>query len=722
MLFLVLLAAQVQQPSLDTLTSLAKKKDIAALAKYSTGDGSEFKVLNGGAYDVGKFGWQAQDLVLQEAGSFVVLTTPLTSQDIGELLFQRVGSKLKYIDEQEKDGLRLRHHKVRVTFNVDRKQASLTDEISAEVTPNDKKFHALRFSPCYRVNSITDGSNPITYRQTGGVVMIPKQKPGKLRLFVSYSGTVDLPDYAGSITPSVITLTNDYWYPMVNRMPSTYEIAVVPPDSTWTVVGQGKYMGKEQGQKQPGEMFDMKLPAVYWSLTVLKTKHVAEQIDGRTLQMWSPRVPEERMKLQPKLYAPIIKLFDTSFAPFPFDSYGALDSPTYGGGALEAYSYATYGGGLPAEDAHEPSHTWWGGILPNTYLKSFWNESFAVWSQDFFQREVPIGNNLERRDAFQTVCMPQDDYNEAPLMKSGAAIGAAAGSLGYGKGALVLAMLEQMIGTTNFVECLKDWIKNHPKGEPAEWEDFEAVVLRRMAQYNLKDFFDDWFRRSGFANVSLNNANYATGKFTGKLSWVGPRFRMPIELIFENKGGGRQVQTLDTKSVNADGSFTISMPSFKPSKVYFDPYHKALRVGPAPKFNSFSEQAFRYKIVRDAKHPEYMEAFPSVGGKPDLSDLDKKFLIGHPSTMPELKDLCAKVGFGVNGDLLTYQGTTLNLKEGGAIAIVELGGGKRCAIGLGKCEMHPNIGTGYVGLVDSLGRMLRGKSHFPANPESGLQL
>ena len=296
MLLIAFLLATHQQPSIETLTTLAKKKDIAGLSKYSTGDGSEFRVLKGGSYEVGKFGWSAAPLRMPGAGEFVVLTTPLTSEDIGELLFEREGSKLKFIDEQEKDGLRLRHHKVHVSFNVSEKKAYLTDTVSAEVTSNSHNFHALRFSPCYRVSSITDGTKPVPFKQTGGIVMIPKQKPGKVNLAIAYSAMVNLPNYAGSINPDVITLTNDYWYPMVNRMPSTYEITVVPPSSEYTVVGQGNYVGKETGVKQPGEKFDMSLPAVYWSLTVLKTKHVAEKIDGRTLQMWSPRVPQEKKR------------------------------------------------------------------------------------------------------------------------------------------------------------------------------------------------------------------------------------------------------------------------------------------------------------------------------------------------------------------------------------------------------------------------------------------
>lgn len=694
----------------DAIQTYVTKRDYAKLKSLSIGDGKEWEVLKGGAYDVGSKGWKVLDAAPAFASKYVVVTTPLTSQDIGELLFERAGNKLKYVDEQEYDGLRLRHHKLRVSFKIADKMVQITDEVVGRVTDEGSKIHCLRFSPCYKIASITDGSKAVPFLQTGGIVMIPKQKPGAVKFFITYSGVVNLPNYAGSITPNSASLTNDYWYPMVNRYPTTYDIAVVPPESDWKVIAQGNYVGKEEGLKEPGEKFQMNLPAVYWSLTVLKTKQYAEKIDGRTLQIWSPRIPVDRMKLQPALYAPIIKLFDENFAKFPFDSYGALDSPTYGGGALEAYSYATYGGGLPAEDAHEPSHTWWGGILPNTYLKSFWNESFAVWSEGYYAREVPIGNRLDRREAFAPLNTVSPDYNDAPLMKSGAGIGAAAASLGYGKGAKVLAMLEQLIGTTNLLDAMQTWIRTHPKFEPAEWEDFEKIVLNLNKGRNLQSFFDDWFRRPGYATVDLASASFSNGKLNGKLKWTGPTFRMPLELWMDDAAGAKSVVLLDTKDCDASGAFSISVGTVKPVKVYFDPYHKALRTGPVANQMSFESSARRLKVYRDDSG--FMPTLrSSLNELP--ADLDGVLIVGHPDKTPRMKELCRKAGFEVKGNTLNYKSVTVDLNVCGAVAMIELEDGKKCGIALGKTAMFPNTGRARVALVDNLGRLLRAEIQFP---------
>ena len=150
--------------------------------------------------------------------------------------------------------------------------------------------------------------------------------------------------------------------------------------------------------------------------------------------------------------------------------------------------------------------------------------------------------------------------------------------------------------------------------------------------------------------------------------------------------------------------------------------HRALRVAPAPKFSSFAAAFPSLKVLRDPNQKYLVDGPRGETAPAFIDDLNGKFLIGHPDSMPQMKALCVKAGFSVNGDLLTFQGTTINLKSAAAVAIVDLGEGKHCAIGLGTCRMTPNLGHGFVGVVDELGRMLRGRTHFPATPDTALPI
>ena len=701
-------------PTLDNLNGFARKRDIKALAALSTGDGSEFHILKGGAYEVGKFGWKVEALEPKfSPRKFVVFTTPLTSEDTGELLFERTAGKLKFISELDPEPIRLSHHNLDIKFSTNDKSVSILDQVSFKNLGQVKgDVTEFRFSPCYKVSAITDGAVPVPFQQVGGIVMIPRPK-ADATYTISYKGTVNLPLYAGAISPNNVTLTNDYWYPLVNRWPTTYELTVEHP-ADWEVVAQGNDLGSKPSKDGVSTSFRMDIPAVYWSFTVGKMRHIETEIDGLKHHMWSTNLTEEKMRYQPRFNAHILNFFSRSFGAYPFKQWGSLDSPTYGGGALEAYSFATYGEGwLPDADPHEPSHTWFGGILPNTYLRSFWNEGFAVWSEGFYQRECALGSTEDRRSAFVKVISPSEEYNSAPLMASGVSIGAPASSLGYGKSGDVLAMLEQLIGTSNFLDAIKEWVRVHPKGTPAEWEEFEAIVLRRNQGLALKDFFDDWFRRPGYASVSLTGLSYSPGKLSGRLVWKGPRFRMPLEIWMENKAGIRQSITLDTKDTASDGSFTINLLGFAPKTVYFDPLHRALRDGAGPRFDDFEDAVRGMKIYRDSATPDVMKCY--TADLTELNDLNKVLIVGHPDTTPKLRELCIKAGFSVKGQNLTFRGTTIDLTKTGAVAVVELGEGKRCAIALGKCDLAPKIGKAYVGLVDDIGRMLRGTTRFPLN-------
>jgi hypothetical protein len=704
-------------PSLDTLNELAKKRDAKALASFSIGDGSEFKILRGGAYDVGRFGWKVEAFEPKFTKSkFVVFTTPLTSQDTGELLFERVGGKLKFISELDPEPIRLAHHKLNMTLSPERKEVGIVDEVTTTVQRQVKaEVATFRFSPCYKVSSITDGTSPVPFQQVGGIVIIPTPKVDT-RFVITYNGTVNLPQYAGSILPNNVSLTNDYWYPLVNRWPTTYELTVEHP-AEWEVIAQGNRLDSKPSKGGLQTTYKMDLPAIYWSFTVGKMRHIETDLDGLKHHVWSTNLTEEKMRYQPRFNSHILGFFSRSFGAYPFKQWGSLDSPTYGGGALEAYSFATYGEGwLPDADPHEPSHTWFGGILPNTYLKSFWNEGFAVWSEGLYERECALGSTEDRRAAFVKVCNPAEDHNDAPLMASGVSIGGAASSLGYGKSGDVLSMLEQLIGTSNMLEAIKEWVRIHPKGTPAEWEEFEAIILRRNQSLALKDFFDDWFRRPGYAQVSLTGLSYAPGKLSGRLNWTSPKFRMPLEIWMENATGARQSVMLDTKECAEDGSFTISILGFTPKKIFFDPYRRALRAGPTPRFDSYGDLSQSMKIYRDPATPLYMTSYESSAK--ELGDLDRVLIIGHPDSTPKMKDLCVKAGFSVKGQNLTYRGTTIDLTKTGAVAIVDLGEGKRCGIALGKCDLAPKLGKAHVGLVDDLGRMLRGATRFPLNASS----
>lgn len=666
---------------------------------------SPFRIVTTpGAFDVGRFGWKAVEISPKEKWpGYIVLSTPLTTQDTGELVFQVENGKLRYIPESDLLGARIQRHQFNLHFLPDKKSVEASDRMTVTITQNAPWI--FRMAPAYRVESITDDTGAaVGFRQGGGVVVVDPASPGSRDYHVKYGAVVDLPGFAGSISSTEATLTNDYWYPSIGRLPAPYEISIKAP-ANWTAVGQGEKVSETVDGNEKVTRYRMDLPVTYYSVSAAPYRMVHRVVEGRTFSFWSLRMRPEEMELQAELFAPVLKFYE-KFAPFPFTGYGAVDSEVYGGGALEAYSFATYGGGLPDEDAHEPAHTWWGGIMDNTYLNSMWNESFAVYCEGLYRREVPIGNQSERRRAFVSVGGTEAEYDVQSIEHSGVAFGGVSRELGYGKGALVLQLLEELIGTQSMIRTMHEWIAQHPKGEPADWPEFEKIARKVNPQVDLAGFFDDWLKRPGHAEFSAT-ATYSARHLVIKLAFDGPTFRGPIDFLIDLDNGTRLYSTQILREFrNGVATFSLPVPA-KPKQVSVDPWRKWIRkIAPEEtpaQLASFDLDDYAYV---DPKHKDWANTAVALDRWP--IDLQHKVLVGDPDSTPQMSDLCRKAGFEVRGDLLTWKGTTISLSKGRALAVIDLPDGKQCVIALGKSRIKPHTGQARTVLTDEFGRFLRG--------------
>lgn len=706
-LALALLLLGQSGPDLATLDSLAVKRDVQALDRYVEGPKgaiSPFRIMQtGGAYEVGRFGWHALDLATVDGRKLVVFSTPLTSEDTGELVFERDGSLLRYLPEDDDLGVRVRHHAFDVRFDLSNKTATLTDEADFVKSAKAGKGFLIRMSPCYKVSRVSGASGDVPFTQAGGVVSLAAPPTADTFTYrFEYKGIVKLPNFAGSVSNKEATLTNDYWYPMIARQPASYSITLHGPKD-WIAVAQGEQVSSEVSGLERTTKFQMEMPVTYFSASVAPYKTVTIEKSGRKLSVWSLHMAEDRMRDQAAFYGPVIETYDKWFGKYPFSGYGAVISDVYGAGALEAYSFATYGN-VPGEDGHEPAHTWFGGILDNGYLHSFWNESFADYCDDLFRRHSPVGNESARTLAFVSTPQFQGDWDKAPVETAGAAHGGIAGSLGYGKGAYVLSMLEQELGTEQMIRCMRQWVTDRPTDRSAEWSDFEAAVAKVTGK-DFGWFWGQWLRRPGVADFTIDGVSWADGELMASVHFTGPAYRMPVEILASYPGGREAFL-----KGRIEGNGTLSIPCLKkPLRVSFDPWRKLLRKIHADEAPT-SIRRFAIKgVFREPAHPGYRKEFQrSVAELP--SDLDGLVIVGSPATMPALRRLCEQIGLRVEGNTASYNGTSVDLSEGTATALVELGGGKRCMIAMGATRWSINFGGSSVCLSDALGRFLDGKT------------
>ncbi len=679
--------------------------EVAALSKPF------FFLKSNGPYDTGRFGWSALELRAPGGGQFIVFSTKITSEDYGEFLFAFDGSKLtRYIPETETGGFRIRHQTMDIHFDIPNKRAMLHSSVRIQrAKPGGALL--LRLSPHYRVSKLhQQGERTLPFAQAGGIVAIQAPNEPEFTLSMSYSGVVDLPRYAGSITSREALLTNDYWYPMIGRMPATYEATVHVPKN-WMAVAQGELAKDIEGPEGRTMTWRMDVPVTYWSLSAAPYSTLSTEVGGRKFIIWSLSMTPEQMKLQAELSAPVLDFYEKTFAKYPFSFWGAVDSPQYGGGALEAYSFATYGSGwLPDEDTHEPAHTWWGGLINNTYLNSLWNESFANYSGGLYHRENPTGNRAEKRLAFIQDADPGPGYAAAPMSKSGVFIGPPSSSLGYGRGADVLQMLEFELGTESMIKSLRHWLANHPKGEPGEWEDFEKAVKAASGR-DMTTFFDEWVHRPGFVDFDIENVRWEGGAVVGDVAFRSEPYRLLCEAMLQYPDGKRSFTSIRFEPNGKRASFRIPTAA-KPALVSLDPYRRILR----PKRDNerpteLASALRRSKRFVDPGRTGWLKNVPSGAAITELpASLDNVFLVGSPDTLPVLRTLCDQAGFRVRGNQLEYDGTIIDLNKGGALAVLELPSGGQCLIGLGQTRRPAQLGRSRLAVFDDFGRFLRGKT------------
>lgn len=689
--------------SIDILDALAQKRDVAGVeAAADSSLAGKFAFLKGqGAFGVGRYGWRASEIKEVIGGRrFVVFHTALTTQDYGDQVFDWDGRTLtRLVHERETRGVLVRDLDVRLGFDVAGKRADIRVDVRFERLAEAKDAFFVRLADNYEVKAVFDPEGrPVPFRQGGGVVSLPVGDSREFGYTMLYSGVVNRPRFAGAITDREVMLTNDYWWPSIGRLPSplTTRTRVA---SDWVVVGQGNMVTSvDDGAGMKTVTYRNDIPVSYMSLSAGDFRVSEETVDGIRFFVASRELSDQDRADQLQFVAPVIRFFNTLF-PHPYREYGAVDTPLYGGGALEAYSYATYGTGwLPDEDSHEPSHTWWGGVIPNTYLDSFWNESFAVYSEGLYGREGSVGDRADRRRAFVDAANASPAYRRGMVGLAGADSGGLASTLGYGKGAMVLQQLELEMGTAAMIGTLKSWLAGHEVGKAGDWADYEMVCGPQW-----KWFFDQWLRREGWPEVVVDAPIVDGNDLILTVRQSGEKYRFKLEIGVDD--GEWREEYVDVLP-GQDGAATVRVAGAGSAKrISVDPFDRLLQPRRERLGYRWSENSRRMRIYDPL---DSIEAERKLEALPE--DLSGVLLVGSPLDVPATAKYWAMAGFEFSGGMVTLDGKSIDLKSGGAVAMVEFAPGQYLGLRCGNIRHEPKVGIASAALVDELGRFVGGQT------------
>jgi len=146
-------------------------------------------------------------------------------------------------------------------------------------------------------------------------------------------------------------------------------------------------------------------------------------------------------------------------------------------------------------------------------------------------------------------------------------------SVGYGKGKLVMRVLEEQIGQEKMLNCLATFAKEHPHGEAAEWGEFAAIVSRVTGE-DYGWFFRQWVSRAGLPTLHLANVtakqNGDGWTVEGDVTQSPPRYRLKLPVHLETKGTSVDA-VLEVSETDGTGThFVLRTPS-APVQITLDP-------------------------------------------------------------------------------------------------------------------------------------------------------
>jgi puromycin-sensitive aminopeptidase len=234
-----------------------------------------------------------------------------------------------------------------------------------------------------------------------------------------------------------------------------------------------------------------------------------------------------------------LRLFSAYYGiPYPGDKLDMVALPDFAQGAMENLGLITYREAALLVDpasatqgdlqnvadtvAHEIAHMWFGDLVTMRWWNGVWlNEAFATFMEllcvdafrpdwrpwELFARARSVALEVDALASTRSIEYPVRSPDDASGMFD---------ILTYQKGASVLRMLEQYLGTDRFREGIRRYLNRHRYGN-AETSDLWDAIEEATGE-PVRRIMDSWIWQGGFPLVSVSTRD-------GELDLSQHRFR-----------------------------------------------------------------------------------------------------------------------------------------------------------------------------------------------------
>ena len=452
--------------------------------------------------------------------------------------------------------------------------------------------------PGMEVASVTARGRAVPYRHTNDILRI--RPPAGLAKGRSHTVRIA---YAGVPADGLIIGTNQHgdrtffgdnwpnrarhWLPVVDHLSdkAPVEFRVTAP-ARYEVVSNGALVrDSTHGDRR----------TTHWRSTVPLPPKVmvigvsdfavdtAGTVDGVPVQSWV--YPEDRGVGFADLgqAPPILRFFEARLGPYPYPKLANVQSTTrYGGMENAAAIFYSEQAVADGEDstpllAHEIAHQWYGNTVTEADWPHLWlSEGVATYLTGLYLEHARGPAALRRyMDRARTqVARYHAQHPDTPLVDTTFSDpNELLTTNPYQKGAWVLHMLRQRIGTETFWNGMRAYYERY-RHDNARTRDFRAV-MEEVSGQNLTPFFDRWTRRPGHPVLEgtwRHDAATGTCAVTLRQTQAEAPFRVPVEVAVETADDTTRT------TVQADGRTTrarLDCPQ-PPAAVTLDPHARLL--------------------------------------------------------------------------------------------------------------------------------------------------
>ena len=485
-----------------------------------------------------------------------------------ELHFRRNKWKIgEEIPEDNLAGWRIKHATLDSKISPSSHSVSVTAKLGLEKGTIERaplfrlnctyKLHSDQFSVINFDNSPLISPPPGSLVRAGSLVIPWTSRPDTAYTF----------QYSGVLKHTEQDVVNDHeayltawWVPSLGRLPYTVNSTIIGP-KLWKIRAEGTLvqsssLGNEQKvtYKCPLAISYPKIIAGDYTLVASKT------IQGQTFHIWQLHPINTKVaKRDLKNMIQAAQFYEKVLGPLPFHGYACYDSDEYYG--IESYSHTLLNKTITHFISHEMGHSYFGGIVPCTYVHDSWNEGVT----EFIDSVVLL------KDKDKSLEHAFDSINtHVPLTQMPVAW--SFNNASYYRGCYVMKMLEETIGDKQVLKGLRDIVRERV-GIPTRWDDLRHYFEKR-AGYSLKWFWRQWIDGCVFPRLVVSRKRtYKDGKgYRTYITVLQVGEKRPFRLLFNLVlSSGSNVVKREVTLNSISRTYKIST-TYSPGKVSIDPF------------------------------------------------------------------------------------------------------------------------------------------------------